>query len=280
MGKVFIYSLLFTTLLAKGTVQVPDRLIVVKDTFAIKNYPLYEYLQSDEGQSLIAPNPCFSSSCWRGYQALWEIKNDSLFLVKIENCFHYDDCKPFGVNLKNHFGSEKVFFKWFSGKIAIPYQKAKRMNSLQISFEKELHISFMEGKKRSEVLISNLDLVKYLNKREKVDIACQAAIDTIFFYLQAELANKTDKTTIDCRDDFILRFSKNGKIKSCKYFDEQSNDFESLIANLATYPCRRKIKMALKDLDLSYLEYPEMELELILDLSFYKNSRASYFQKY
>jgi hypothetical protein len=67
-----------------------------------------------------------SFNCWRGYQAIYTIENDSLFVSDIINChsiknFDKETSKKY---LKEVFGekvqNDKVFIDWFSGVISFP----------------------------------------------------------------------------------------------------------------------------------------------------------------
>jgi hypothetical protein len=70
---------------------MPDYLIFKKDTIATFNLILEEYFQKQEK---VATEKLFglsfrdhaSFNCWRGYQAIYEIDRDSLFLVGVINC--------------------------------------------------------------------------------------------------------------------------------------------------------------------------------------------------
>jgi hypothetical protein len=71
--------------------QMPDYVIYGKDTIATYNLILEQYLQR---QDIAKKEQLFglafrdgaSFNCWRGYQAIYKIENDSLFLVDIINC--------------------------------------------------------------------------------------------------------------------------------------------------------------------------------------------------
>lgn len=77
-----------------GTAQIPDLIIYKGDTLALYTNPLEDFFSKDN------PRPtsfgiagCWSTACWRGYQATWLLENDVLYLVKIGSCcygYKYD----------------------------------------------------------------------------------------------------------------------------------------------------------------------------------------------
>lgn len=66
---------------AYATAQIPDILIVGKDTLDLICNPLEGYFDETHPR----PNwEMLSTACWRGYQACFEIRSDSLFLLGIQ----------------------------------------------------------------------------------------------------------------------------------------------------------------------------------------------------
>ena len=89
----FLFFVLFSTNL-KATQQIPDLLIVGKDTLHIfepNNYPL-EKLNLKRRPFNYTETTSPHTACWRGYQAIWKIIDNELFLEKIQRC--YGDDKP------------------------------------------------------------------------------------------------------------------------------------------------------------------------------------------
>ncbi|MBT4285715.1 MAG: VWA domain-containing protein [Deltaproteobacteria bacterium] len=68
-------------------------------------------------------------NCWRGYQAIYKIENDSLFVSAIIDCHSLENKNQKPTNhIKKVFGdkvkSNKVFINWYSGNISFP-EKSK-----------------------------------------------------------------------------------------------------------------------------------------------------------
>src|SRR5687767_12385693 len=94
---IFVFILLssFCRLVATASPQMPDYIIFQGDTIATYNLILEQYLQRQEkteSEKLFglsfrnSSNGGFSFNCWRGYQAIYKIDNDSIFLVDIISC--------------------------------------------------------------------------------------------------------------------------------------------------------------------------------------------------
>ena len=71
-----------------ATQQQTDLLIVEKDTFHLKTFPL-ENLKFTTRPFGNTRRTAPSTSCWRGYRAVWKIEDNKLYLEKIIRC-NYD----------------------------------------------------------------------------------------------------------------------------------------------------------------------------------------------
>jgi len=89
MKNIFILLLLlFLPMKLFGTKQAPDRMIYKGDTTFLFTYPLEWYPNCEliNKKNLFKSNiDGFSTDCWRGYIATWEITDNELYLTKIEN---------------------------------------------------------------------------------------------------------------------------------------------------------------------------------------------------
>ena len=110
-----------------ATFQKPDLLVIDKDTFKIYSYPLEQYLQINSNKEIPGLKSCvsFSTACYRGYQAIWEIENGKLYLKAIKPCHISSDCKEQSVaDLKTMFGEKSkidgVLADWVTDSLTIP----------------------------------------------------------------------------------------------------------------------------------------------------------------
>ena len=67
---------------SQATAQTPDILIVGKDTLPLFCNPLESYFDEEHPRPNDM-NGIFSTACWRGYKAYFELRSDSLFLTGI-----------------------------------------------------------------------------------------------------------------------------------------------------------------------------------------------------
>ena len=81
--KIFFLSVGF----AYSTEQIPDILIVNNDTICLKSFPLQQlnfekapFIYGHiKGDYITYPH----TACWRGYQAIWQVIDNKLFLIEV-----------------------------------------------------------------------------------------------------------------------------------------------------------------------------------------------------
>jgi len=132
--KVFLLLCLnFSSSELFASPQTPDYIIIKGDTIPTYNLLLESYLQqldTVESQRLfgLAFRSGASTNCWRGYQAIYLLQGDSLFLINIINCGAFRnksiDKTESLKRMKTIFGAgvrqNRVFLNWFSGIINYP----------------------------------------------------------------------------------------------------------------------------------------------------------------
>lgn len=205
--------------------QLSDYIIYKKDTIATYNLILEQYLQK---QDTTAKEKLFgltfragaSFNCWRGYQAIYKIQNDSLFLTEILNCgdlrsgmidksgSHKKMKAIFGKNLIN----EKVYVGWFIGDISFPLKnKVLRDDGVFYRiFEQEKVISIKNGIVDTIKDVENyVDDPKSINRRDKNKIT-----NTLFRKLKKAKWKNSNK--FDCSAKYIITIDENGNISKVR----------------------------------------------------------------
>lgn len=87
---LILISLMISTRIF-GTAQIPDLLIYNDDTLSLYANPLESYFNEDNPRpGNIGGGGCWSTACWRGYQAIWEIKDHKLYLNSITDCCFWE----------------------------------------------------------------------------------------------------------------------------------------------------------------------------------------------
>ena len=77
-----IVLILINIRICSATPQIPDLLVIGKDTFYLVSFPLKD-LNLNKAPFNYGGFSFPHTGCWRGYQATWEIKENKLFLVQI-----------------------------------------------------------------------------------------------------------------------------------------------------------------------------------------------------
>ena len=107
------------------TTQVSDIIIHHGEKQRLHSHPLEEYFQKMRlaDPSYVKPFPIKCTSAWRGYQALWKIKDQQLYLVDVKTALWYDDEEEeHGAALLQVFPEShgEVLADWFSDVLHIP----------------------------------------------------------------------------------------------------------------------------------------------------------------
>lgn len=251
---VFILTLLTTELLASP--QMPDYVIYGKDTIATYNLILEQYLQRQDSANReqlygLALRDGASFNCWRGYQAIYKIENDSLFLVDIINCGQlgnekidkaqsYEKIKSiFGNKLKN----EKVFFDWFDGYVTFPLtNKVLRWDGVFYKiFEREKVITISNG-----LVGSKEDFDNYIDDPKRIDRRDGNKVSDILFKKLKKTKWKNNND-FDCGDKYLVTIDENGNVSKVRML-HTDEEIEKYYEKEEFTFCISKMFNSLKDL--------------------------------
>ncbi|WGH75975.1 hypothetical protein P8625_02065 [Tenacibaculum tangerinum] len=218
--------------------QVPDYIIYNNDTIPTYNLLVEQYLQTrkdDNGRlfdlsfrSSIDNQLGTSFNCWRGYQAIYKIENDSLFVSAIIDCHSLENKNQTPINyIKKLFGdkvlNDKVFINWYSGNISFPSKtKDNRILRWNGVFEKvflyEIVIKIDSGKIIEISAQQNyIDLKNGIDRLEKDSIS-NIIFDSIKNYKWTKLKK------IDCGEKYTVVIGKNVKISDVLMTDYQTDE--------------------------------------------------------
>lgn len=234
MTKFFTVSLLTLGLSLKAfaSPQSPDYIIYKGDTLATYTLLLEQYFQlqekADQGQLFgLSFRDGSTFNCWRGYQAIYKLDNDSLFLVDIISCGERrngiinkaastDKMKSI---FKDKFINDKVYVDWFSGDMKFPLtNKVLRWDGVFYTiYEREKVISISNGS-----VLTTQDVENYLDDPDRIDRKDKNKISDILFkkLKKAKWKNKND---FDCSDKYMVTIDENGNISKVRmlYSDEE-----------------------------------------------------------
>ena len=234
-----------------GTAIIPDFLIYNTDTLRIYSTPLESYLDdSDKCRPSEMPefDGCYSTACWRGYVAFWELRNDSIFLKSIVCCNNLKSKDVEQRYLNQLFGakfkSNEVFADWISFEVINPYgEQIKYVHQgFDSIYEFERGFEFREGKL---VRINTYD-----NTRSRESVY-SSEFDTLhnFFYCNINWELVDAQNLLDQKRVIVIfRVDENQKPKEIEIvrginsqIDKEAKKLVNLIPNWEVYYRRGKI---------------------------------------
>jgi hypothetical protein len=216
--------------------QKPDYIIFNKDTIATYNLILEQYLQKQdkpETEKLfgLSFRDGASFSCWRGYQAIYKIESDSLFLVDIINCGEGRSgkidktlsVKKMKTIFSDKVVNDRVYINWFSGDINFPLNnKVLRWDGVFYTiYEKETVINFSNGKVLKVEDVENyVDDPKGINRKDKSKVS-----DILFKKLKKVKWKNADEC--DCSDKYLITIDEKGSVSKVRmlYSDEEIEEY-------------------------------------------------------
>lgn len=211
MTKYYLCVLLIFAFFVKGfsTAQISDQIIIGRDTLYLYSTPLQKYLAENN----IKFEPCLMGNA-RGYYAVWEVKNDSLFLNELFKCTEdYKDVMDdiFKINSPR----KSVFASWCSATIWIETGKQVFFQNIGGGYyDQERSLIIKDGKITS---VTNYDY------RDKIKV-----FDTDFD-VQEYLCTKINWESLPAPEKetkFVLSLSKDSLIVYSKTIDSSSIYFQ------------------------------------------------------
>jgi len=265
---LFILVLTFSAFRLIASPQMSDYIIFKGDTIATYNLILEQYLQrrdTAKTEKLFGlsfrnnTNGSFSFNCWRGYQAIYKIDNDSLWLVDIINC---GERRTGTINkaasiekMKEIFGDnfigDRIYINWFSGNLNFPLSnKVLRWDGVFYTiYEKETVIDIAFGKVMS---MENVD--NYVDNPKAIDRKSKDKISDILFK-KIKKAKWINIDSIDCSEKYLVTIGKDGKVSKVTMLGYQSADTIDKYWEIDEYNyCINTIFSALKKLEFDLIK--------------------------
>lgn len=120
--KYFLLVMLFFSIIQKCycTEQQADILIYENKEVKIYTYPLEDVWMKVLVDTSYIQKTCMSTSCYRLYEATWEIIDDKLYLHQISDCCNSEIKADLNLIFDKAFKDDKVFSNWFNGRFVIP----------------------------------------------------------------------------------------------------------------------------------------------------------------
>lgn len=190
--------------------QEPEILIFEGDTIPIFVLPagkmpkqyiekLYQILDSDFSSSL---------GLWRGYQGVWQVSNNKLYLVGFANCK-----KPGLLNyiFQDKCIENKVFASWATLDIILPKGKILRWGIFEKIYLKEEILHIKKGKIVKRELVDNYVPVK--NGISRLQSSMKDFYESPFDVIKGQDWEKINEK-YDCDDIYSIIIGSDGRVKS------------------------------------------------------------------
>jgi hypothetical protein len=219
---IVIFTLLIFSNGLCASPQLPDYLIYKNDTIPIYRLILEEYLNKNANDQGNLFGYKFrdefgggSVNCWRGYQAIYEISNDSLFLKHIISCgekFKSIDTALSDKEMLRLFTDKhkkgKVFIDWYSGNLSIQDGELLRWDGVfNRTFEKEKTFHFSHGKLTGVKKTSN-----YIDDPKRLNRKFEDKISDIIFEGIKNVKWESFKD-YNCSYPYTITIGKNGEVE-------------------------------------------------------------------
>lgn len=201
-----------------------------------------------------------SLNCWRGYQAIYKIENDSLFVSAIIDCHSLEYKKEVPKNyIRELFGEKvkngKVFVDWHSGNISFP---VKRKDNKEIRWDGVFERTFMHEtaiKVEDGKVIEISEQQNYIDLKSGIDRLERDSISNVLFNSIKEYKwTKLDK--FDCGERYTVVIGKKGKVTNVVMTDYQTEELikEYWDTKREYNHCVKSVKKALSELQFDILK--------------------------
>lgn len=263
--KIIVTILIILSIKTLASPQMPDYIIYKNDTIPTYNLILEKYLQKinpgkDQLFGLSFRNrESFGVplNCWRGYQAIYEVIDEKLYLTQIISCGELQGKSKINIEesarkIKEIFGNNvqnnRVLIDWFSGVINFP-KKIKDNKEIRWDgvfyriFEYETLLDFQNGNLIKQQIAHNYQKIpKGINRIDKTKIS-----DILFKQL------KKQKWENDCSGKYLITIGKDGKISNVRIPYSEKEIDEYFEKDEYNY-CIQKIKSALSNLQFDIIK--------------------------
>ncbi|NRF39289.1 hypothetical protein [Pedobacter foliorum] len=231
--SIVLVILIHSSLNIFASPQLPDYIIYKNDTIATYNLLIEQYLQKHEQgprEQLfgLSFRDGGSFNCWRGYQAIYKIENDSLFLADIIDCGSLrktlidkrTSLKKMHLIFGDRLINGKVFINWFSGDLNFPLtSKIVRWDGVfSTIYEEEKILNISNGNVSNIENVNNyVDDPKAINREYKVKIS-----DILFKKLKGIKWKTSDDC--DCSEKYLITIDEYGKVSEINMHRYESGE--------------------------------------------------------
>lgn len=256
MRKIIFFILILSST-AFGSPQAPDFLIVENDTIPIFFLPLEPYLVEHESNFINQLrnnlNRPISFNCWRGYQAIWKLDNDKLYLTDFKSCGIKEFEDPQNVlktAFPDQYKNESVFAYWVSTSIAIPKGDFLKWDGVfGRTYESEQLFHFKKG------LMENTEIIQNYVDLENGFSRLNDSLVTDAMYQKIKLLNWDKLGEKFCDEDYEVTINSKGKISKVRFTNYGESKWEYFWYSFSERKCRRAIQRQLKGMQFDIIKW-------------------------
>ena len=259
-----LFLLLAPMSILKASPQLPDYIIIGNDTL-----PLYQLILEDYLQSIEQPTDSIRSlfgfsfrdefgyegtlNCWRGYQAVYSVENDSLFLKYIIPChslkrLNADDINNSNEQLQRLFlekvKNNKVFIDWYSNEFSIPKGEPIWWDGIFTTiYDKEELYTIRRG-----ILVDKHTINNYQKMEGGISRNWKEMRKAVFDEIKKLDWKKLDDEEFFCNGQYCLEIDYRGKVINVEKEGYGELDEDDIY-------CHKMIKNQLKNLQFDIILY-------------------------
>lgn len=267
-----ILIIISSTKIGFASPQMPDYVIHKGDTIPIYNLILEQYFQkiekSDKGSLFgLKFREGASFNCWRGYQAIYSIENDSLFLKNVIDCGERKidrNASEQRINeiFNNKVKNGKVYIDWYSGDFSLPNGKLLRWDGVfHKTFENEILVKVQNGK------ISDISKIEnYIDDPSKINRKYGDTISKVLFN-ELNKMNWNNKNDFDCSEKYLVTIGENGEVNNVIMPEYQTKEEIKQFWDKGEYDyCIKEVLKGLRDLKFDILKMNGKPIEEVVYL--------------
>ena len=241
-----IFLVLISNFTFATSPQLPDLLKIGNDTIYIYELPINGLTEKKiqnltDNISKFESGSYISTNLWRGFQAIWELRENQLYLTDIKNANNSKEIlkKSFPKKFKNGI----VKADWFSSSLIIPKDKMLKWDGIfSRTYKKEEILYFKKGNLIKREFVENyIDLKNGISRLNKDTIT-----NKIFQSIKDLDWEKL--SDYECDDEYYITIGKNGIIDKVEFVPYLDNKWQKFWYAFGHRKCTRLIRKKLKDL--------------------------------